>query len=214
MRTSDIDYPRIYVRVEDPPEFLRELECARGVFLRTRAPVRLGQAAVAVLKLPEVERPIELPVLIAGRRVRRGGDGRTVPGIVARPTDQSAGALELFRDAVAGRFGGLGAEQWRGHRRPTTSVFASVQELHARLRALLVGRGGTFLLDTPVRPGEALLLTCVVPASMLAITFTARVRRVSHYEHDYGCHAELLDPEYRGRLEAFLQRSAGDAKHA
>lgn len=214
MQTSHVESPRIFVRVKDCRQFLQDLESPRGAFLKTRAPVSLGQAAIAVVKLPEVLDPVEIPILVAGRRVRRDAEKNSSPGIVARVTDESCAAVELLRDIVHGRVVDLSARRWRGQRKPVTSVFASLQDLRRQLQGLMLGRPGFFVLDAPVHIGEALLLTCVVPASMLALTFTVRVRGVSHYEHDFGVRAELLDPEYRARVDSFLRRTAWDARHA
>lgn len=214
MQTAHVETPRIFVRVKDCRQFLQDLESPRGAFLKTRAPVPLGQAAIAVVTLPEVSEPVEIPILIAGRRVRRDAEKNLSPGIVARMTDESCAAVELLRDIVNGRVVDLGARRWRGQRKPVTSVFASLQDLRRQLQGLMLGRSGFFILDAPVHMGEALLLTCVVPSSMLALTFTLRVRGVSHYEHDFGVRAELLDPEYRSRLDSFLRRTAWDARQA
>lgn len=214
MQTSHVENPRIFVRVKDCRQFLQELESPRGAFLKTRAPVQLGQAAIAVVKLPEVLDPVEIPILVSGRRVRRDADKNVSPGIVARLTDESCAAIELLRDIISGRVVDLASRRWRGQRKPVTSSFATLQDLRRQLQGLMLGRPAFFVLDTPVHMGEALLLTSVVPASMLALTFTVRVRGVSHYEHDFGVRAELLDPEYRARIDTFLRRTAWDARHA
>lgn len=214
MQTSHVENPRIFVRVKDCRQFLQELESPRGAFLKTRAPVQLGQAAIAVVKLPEVLDPVEIPILVSGRRVRRDADKNVSPGIVARLTDESCAAVELLRDIISGRVVDLASRRWRGQRKPVTSSFATLQDLRRQLQGLMLGRPAFFVLDTPVHMGEALLLTSVVPASMLALTFTVRVRGVSHYEHDFGVRAELLDPEYRARIDTFLRRTAWDARHA
>ena len=214
MQTSHVESPRIFVRVKDCRQFLHDLESPRGAFLKTRAPVQLGQSALAVVKVPEVMEPVEIPILISGRRVRRDADKNLSPGIVARLTDERCPAVALLRDVLNGRVVDLASRRWRGQRKPVTSVFASLQDLRRQLQGLMLGRAGFFVLDAPVHMGEALLLTCVVPASMLALSFTVRVRGVSHYEHDFGVRAELLDPEYRARLDSFLRRTAWDTRQA
>lgn len=214
MHTSHVESPRIFVRVKDCRQLLLDLESPRGAFLKTRASVPLGQAAMAVVKVPEAMDPVEIPIFVTGRRVRRDANKNLTPGIVARLADERCAAVELLRDIVSGRVVDLSARRFRGQRKPVTSMFATLQDLRRQLQALMLGRAGFFVLDAPVHMGEALLLTCVVPASMLALTFTVRVKGVSHYEHDFGVRAELLDPEYRARVDSFLRRTAWDTRHA
>lgn len=208
MQTPHLESPRIFVRVQDSRQLLIDLESPRGAFLKTRAPIPLGRAAMAVVKIPEVAMPLELPILVAGRRVRRDAKKNMTPGIVARLTDENCPAVKLLREIASGREVALEGGRLPPPRRPVTSVFASLEDLRRQLQALLLGRGGFFIVDVPVHLREALLLTCVVPTSMLALSFPVRVGAVSHYEHDFGVRAELLDPEYRSRVDSFLRRTA------
>lgn len=206
MQTSPLDCPRVFAHVKDGRQLLVDLESPRGAFLKTRAPIPLGQGALAVVKIPEADAPLEIPILVTGRRVRRDANKTLTPGIVARLTDEHCPAVQLLRELASGR--PAEGHAARAPRRPVTSVFASLDDLRRQLQALMLERPGQFVVDTPVHVGEALLLTCVVPTSMLALSFTVRVRGVSYYEHDFGVRAELLDPEYRARVDAFLRRTA------
>lgn len=193
---------RLYLEVGDPKTVVGDL--ARELFVPTRLPFNLGEVIELSLRLKRVSRPLDIPVIVIGRRLPRPGSLLSA-GVIVRAADAQHPVLEILRDVISGSIVDLEGRLQERLRLPARVVFASFDEARAELAAML-DDGAALHLDAPAVRGDRLALDVVVGETVLQVH--ALVRRLQLQEDSTTCVVTVLDDAAREALLRFIRQGA------
>ena len=198
---------RVFLEVRDPAALMEDLDSGRGLFVPTRLPLALNSLFVLGVRLRNVSRTLDLPMLVVGRRVPRGGSLLSA-GVIAKIADPMSPMLAILREVAAGRLVDLESRLQEQVRVAVKSSFASTAEAVVELRALLEDDNTLFPVDRLVQRGDRLALAVTSDEQGLLVTPHVLVKSVHNIDGRRGCHAALLDDAGRTLVEQFLVRAA------
>lgn len=207
MTTTAHSDRRVFLEVKDAAVVLRELELSGSLFVPTRLPLPLGAVFLLALRLPNVARSAEIPMLVLGRRVPRGGSMLS-GGVICRPADPDHAILNLLRDVVAGRVVDLEARILEQQRVATSATFHSTADAASELSALLEG-AAQIAVDAPVSRGDRAILTVASQEHGVLVAPHVLVRVVHDRNGERIASVELLDDASRLLVQQFLARVNG-----
>ena len=201
---------RLFVEGGDPGLLVDELEGPRGRFISTRLTVSLGESLTLAVRLPNVSRALELPVVVLGRRAPRGAQGTLSTGVVVRAAEIDHPMSLLLREVATGRVVDLEARIQEQLRIPTTSRFDSRGEAAAEIVALL-GDSGHFPVDVHATRGDRLTVTIETPSDGVLLVIDVVVRSMHVMDDRRECSVALFDTGSRHRVDAFadIARASG-----
>lgn len=194
---------RLYLEVGDPRAVVGDL--ARELFVPTRLPFTLGEVIELSLRLKRVSRPLDIPVIVIGRRLPRPGSLLSA-GVIVRAANARHPVLEILQDVVSGAIVNLEARLQERLRLPARVVFSSLNEARVELGAML-DDGAALALDAPAVRGDRLALDVIV-AGETVLRLDALVRRLQLQEDITACVVIALDDAARAGLLRFLPLSA------
>jgi hypothetical protein len=192
---------RLYLEVADPRAVIGDL--SRELFVPTRLAFHLGEVIELSLRLKRVSRPLDVPVIVIGRRLPRPGSLLSA-GVIVRAADRNHPVLEILQDVVSGAVVDLEARLQERLRLPARVVFSSVDEARAELPAMLE-EGAALALDAPAVRGDRLALDVVVDGVVI-LQLHALVRRLQLQQDGTACVVTALDDDARDTLARFLRR--------
>ncbi|MDP2342259.1 MAG: hypothetical protein Q8O67_14980 [Deltaproteobacteria bacterium] len=193
---------RLLVDLDDEGQ---ALELARGLFVPTRHPWRLGEELSLGLRFPLCQRPLDIVVVVVGRRLVRGA-GLLSAGVVVRLLRPDPALLDLFADIAAGRV------LWGrapGKQRHARVFFDDVDEAVEQLGEVLSSEGGALVLSEPFARGDRLALDVVVGGASIG-SLGVRVRRVEVHDHRVRTVVAPLDAASRTAAEDLIEEIARD----
>lgn len=204
---------RVFLPVSDPARFVEDIASSQGAFVPTRLPLALGEHLVVSVRLKRVQRPIELPVVVLGRRAPRGARGSLSAGVVVRLTDEGHPMVALLREVAGGRVVDL-EERIREHARThLTSRFPSLAELRRELQLLLDGEAAMVPLHDVVHPGDRLVVTAGTADDPRALTFHLLVKGLANHDEQRACRGVLFDDDSRRAVLDFLAGGGPRVQH-
>ena len=192
---------RLYLEVADPCAVVRDLD--RELCVPTRLHFHLGEVIELSLRLKRVSQPLDVPVIVIGRRLPRPGSLLSA-GVIVRAADKNHPVLELLKDIISGTVVDLEARLQERLRLPARVVFASVDEARAELHAMLE-EGTALALDAPAVRGDRLALDVVVDGAVV-LQLHALVRRLQLQQDGTACVVTVLDDAARDTLTRFLRQ--------
>jgi hypothetical protein len=192
----------LYLEVSDPRAVIGDLD--RELFVPTRLPFHLGEVIELSLRLKRVSRPLDVPVIVIGRRLPRPGSLLSA-GVIVRAADRHHPVLEILHDVVSGTVVDLEARLQERLRLPARVVFGSVDEARAELASML-DEGAALALDAPAVRGDRLALDVIVDGAVI-LRLHALVRRLQLQPDGTACVVTALDDAARDALTRFLRRS-------
>lgn len=197
---------RLYLEVADPRAVVAGL--GAELFVPTRLSFHLGEVIELSLRLKRVSRPLDVSVIVIGRRLPRPGSLLSA-GVIVRAADKNHAVLEILQDVVSGAVVDLEARLQERLRLPARAVFASVDEARAELTAMLE-EGAALALDAPAVRGDRLALDVIVDGAVV-LQVHALVRRLQLQQDGTVCVVTALDDAARDGLAHFL-RNPDDAR--
>jgi hypothetical protein len=200
------------MEVKDAAGVLADLDRTIGMFVPTRLALPLGGVFVLALRLPRVERSIEIPMLVMGRRVPRGGSLLS-GGVNCRPADPRHPMLEVLREVVAGRVVDLEARIVEQSRTPCSATYHTTADANADLRALLEGPTA-IPVDTLLERGERAVLTVASQEHGVLLTPHVLVRTLHDRDGERLATLELLDNRQRTIVNTYLIGTALTVRRA
>lgn len=193
---------RVFLEVKEVAPLLEALDRDGTLFVPTRLALPLGALFVLALRLPRAGRSMEIPMLVLGRRVPRGGSMLS-GGVSCRPADPAHPMLMLLREVAAGRVVDLEARILEQTRVSTSATFHTTAEALAEMRALLDGPA-QIPVDAPVARGDRAILTVASHEHGVLVAPHVLVRAV----HDRGAERiasmEILDAKSRSAIVQLL----------
>jgi hypothetical protein len=192
---------RLYLEVSEPGDVVNQL--ARELFVPTRLPFQLGEVIELSLRLKKVSRPLDVPVIVIGRRLPRPGSLLSA-GVIVRAANRSHPVLEILQDVIEGSVVDLEARLQERLRLPARVIFASLDEARSELAGLL-DEGAALDLDAPAVRGDRLALEVVVGGSVVLNLHTL-VHRLQLQRDTTACVLTVLD-ESRTALSQFVRRA-------
>ena len=192
---------RLYLEVADPRAVVGDL--GRELFVPTRLAFHLGEVIELSLRLKRVSRPLDVPVIVIGRRLPRPGSLLSA-GVIVRAADKKHPVLEILQDVISGAVVDLEARLLERLRLPARVVFTSVEEVRAELAAMLED-GAALSLDAPAVRGDRLALDVVVDGAIV-LQLHALVRRLQLQQDGTVCVVTALDDAARDALARFLRQ--------
>ena len=192
---------RLYLEVADPRAVVGAL--GRELFVPTRLAFHLGEIIELSLRLKRVSRPLDVPVIVIGRRLPRPGSLLSA-GVIVRAADKKHPVLEILQDVVSGAVVDLEARLQERLRLPARVVFTSVQEVQAELAPMLE-EGAALTLSAPAVRGDRLALDVVVDGAIV-LQLHALVRRLQLHQDGTACVVTALDAAARDALARFLRQ--------
>jgi hypothetical protein len=192
---------RLYLEVSDPVDVVKDL--SRELFVPTRLPFQLGEVIELSLRLKRVSRPLDVPVIVIGRRLPRPGSLLSA-GVIVRAANRSHPVLEILQDVIEGSVVDLEARLQERLRLPARVIFASLDEARSELAGLLED-GVALDLDAPAVRGDRLALEVVVGGSVVLNLHTL-VHRLQLQRDTTACVLTVLE-ESRAALNQFLRRT-------
>jgi hypothetical protein len=192
---------RLYLEVSDPVEVVKEL--SRELFVPTRLPFQLGEVIELSLHLKRVSRPLDVPVIVIGRRLPRPGSLLSA-GVIVRAANRSHPVLEILQDVIEGSVVDLEARLQERMRLPARVIFPSLDEARSELAGLLED-GAALDLDAPAVRGDRLALEVVVGGAVVLNLHTL-VHRLQLQRDTTACVLTVLD-ESRTALNQFVRRT-------
>jgi len=192
---------RLYLEVADPRAVVGDL--GRELFVPTRLAFHLGEVIELSLRLKRVSRPLDVPVIVIGRRLPRPGSLLSA-GVIVRAADKKHPVLEILQDVISGAVVDLEARLQERLRLPARVVFTSVEEVRAELAAMLED-GAALSLDAPAVRGDRLALDVVVDGAIV-LQLHALVRRLQLQQDGTVCVVTALDDAARDTLARFLRQ--------
>jgi hypothetical protein len=148
------------------------LDLQRSFFVPTRLAVRLGDRLTLGVRFRNCQRPLDVPVVVIGRRLQSGA-GLLCAGVMVQLVPEPA-LLELFRDIA------LGHVTWgrvAPRPQPARVELADRHEAREALQDLLSADGAALLLAEGFARGDRLALDVVVDGRRLG-TVNVSVRRI------------------------------------
>lgn len=193
---------RLLVDLDDEGQ---ALELAQGLFVATRHPWRLGEELSLGLRFPQCQRPLDVVVVVVGRRLVRGA-GLLAAGVLVRLVRPDPSLLDLFADIAAGRvlWGRAPGKQQRAR-----VFFDFVDEAIEHLRDVLSSEGGALVLSQPFARGDRLALEVVVGGTSIG-TLGVRVRRIEVQDQRVRTVVAPLDAASRTAAEDLVEAIARD----
>jgi hypothetical protein len=201
---------RLYLEVGEPKAVVDDL--AKELFVPTRLPFSLGEVIELSLRLRRVSRPLDIPVIVIGRRLPRPGSLLSA-GVVVRATKRDHPVLEILRDVVDGTVVDLEARLQERLRLPARAIFASAEDAANELHNMLEADGTALALDAPAVRGDRLALDVVIDGTV-ALTVHALVKRLQLQEQTTSAVLVPLDDKARDTVLHFLRAAdAGRMAH-
>jgi hypothetical protein len=197
---------RVFLEVKDTASVIRELDLTGSLFVPTRLPLPLGAVFILALRLPRVVRAAEVPMLVLGRRVPRGGSMLS-GGVISRPADPDHPILLMLREVAAGRVIDLEARIADQTRTATSTTYLSTADAAADLRALLEGPT-QIAVDSRVARDDRAVLTVASHEHGVLVAPHVLVRAVHDASGERLATLELLDDKSRQLVRDFLARVA------
>ena len=194
---------RLYLEVAEPKSVVDEL--GRELFVPTRLNFTLGEVIELSLRLKRVSRPLDIPVIVIGRRLPRPGSLLSA-GVVVRATKRDHPVLEILRDVVDGTVVDLEARLQERLRLPARVIFSSLAEARIDLAGMLEAEGSALVLDAPAVRGDRLALDVVVDGAV-ALTVHALVKRLQLQEETTSAVVVALDDAARQSILHFVRDS-------
>jgi hypothetical protein len=201
---------KLFLEVADPVPVAESIE--RSLFVPTRMPCQLGDELVLALRLTNAKRPLELPVVVVGRRPPRSGSLLSA-GVLVRVIDLAHPLLEVLHELAAGRVVDLEARIQERLRLPARVAFTNVDDAAAELLGLLGEDGATLPVTEPFARGDRLALDVVVDA-VVVLTVNVLVRRLQTQDGKGSIVATALDDAARVGLGAFLDAPSALTRQA
>ncbi len=192
---------RLYLEVSEPGAVMNDL--SRELFVPTRLPFQLGEVIELSLRLKRLSRPLDVPVIVIGRRLPRPGSLLSA-GVIVRAANCSHPVLEVLKDVIEGSVVDLEARLQERLRLPARVIFGSLDEARSELTGLL-DEGAALDLDAPAVRGDRLALEVVVDGAVV-LTLHTLVHRLQLQRDTTACVLSVLD-ESRAALEQFIQRA-------
>jgi hypothetical protein len=186
---------RIFLDVKDAAPVVADLEGGRGLFVPTRLPLALNTLFLLAVRLRGTQRSIELPCVVIGRRVPRGGSLLSA-GVIARLADPEDPMFALLREVTAGRVVDLEARIQEQTRVPARAVFATTSDALDELVALRDGPAH-LPLDRAVQRNDRLALTVLSDEDGVLATPHVVVRSIHVQDGRRACVASLLEGQER-----------------
>ena len=189
---------RIFIEVKDVRTFLAQLERPGGAFVSTRLHPGLGDVLLLSARFEDVAAPIDLPVIVVGRRTPRGAGGLLSMGVQVAPVDRQHPMMVWLRRMAEAK---SAAEATPTH---VFSVFPLLSDLEHELHSLIAGERGFLPVDQQAHVGDRLIVKATAEDAPGSVEFTVLVRGVSLHDGIRAVSATLLDDEGRGVVQRFL----------
>lgn len=142
----------------------RALDLQRSFFVPTRLALRLGERLTLGVRFRNCQRPLDVAVVVIGRRLQHGA-GLLCAGVMVQLVNDPA-LLELFRDIAQGH---VAWGRTPAPLRSTRLELADRREAREALADLLAPEGAALLLDGSFARGDHLALDVVVGGVRLGI---------------------------------------------
>ena len=198
---------RVFTKLWNAESLLQGLQSMNGAFVPTRLPVRLGEELVLAARLEGVKRPIELPVVVVGRRAFRGAHANLAAGILVRLSVVEHPMKDLLTEVASGKVVDLETRLQRTLRVRTSSRFSSRGEFVGEISAMLRGELGLFPVNRQVFIGDrvATLISAGDGPSDLELDLV--VRGLAHRDDLRAFLCEFFDAGERQKAKAYLSAS-------
>jgi len=177
---------RLFLEVREPTRFVEEL--ASGLFVSTRLALSLGDELTLALHLPERPGPLEVPVVVVGRRLPRGASMLSA-GVVVRAVSMAHPSVQQLAAGTAPR-------------RAARAIFATWDDAGVQLAEVLGEEGAAWQLGDEFRRGDRLAVEVVVGARVVGRVHL-RVRRL-HRDPDGVRTIVVPDDDAAGGVAAVL----------
>lgn len=199
------DDKRVFLEVRDAAALVDDLTSGK-LFVPTRLPLALNATFTLGVRLRNVTRTLDLPMIVIGRRVPRGGSLLN-GGVIAQVAVKDSPILDILREVASGRLVDLEARLQEQVRVEAVAAFATTAEAITELAALLDEGSAQFPLDQLVQRGDRLALTVRSEEEGVLVVPHVLVKSVHTLDGRRGCQAVLLDAAGRALVEQFLQQS-------
>lgn len=200
---------RVFVRVKNASDLVRDLSTPPGLFVATRLSLSLGDYVILAVSLPECARAVELPAIVIARRLPRGAQRLLASGVVVRIQDPAHPMFDLIRDYAEGRVVDLSARVRDQQRVEARSTFSSFESLTEELRSLLTEDVGIFpIAEGVVYPQDRVHLRVGTPEVDDVLTLELVVRGLAHHDGRRGIRTSLVDGNNVEELRHFLTSTA------
>jgi hypothetical protein len=195
------DERELVVDIDDESQ---ALELERSLFVPTRHPWNLGEALTLGLRFPLCERPLDVSVVVVGRRLQRGA-GLLPAGVMVRLVHPDPALLDLLKDIARGRvFWGRS----QGKERKAFVTFDTREQAVEELHDLLSSDGAAMVLnDNTFARGDRVVVDVVVAGASVG-RLNVRVRRIHVQDHHLRTFVSPFDAPGRAAAEDLLEELA------
>jgi hypothetical protein len=203
----------VFLDVKDAREVLAAIDDGTGLFVPTRLGLALGSVFVLALRLPKVSRAVEIPMLVLGRRLPRGGSLLSA-GVTCKPPDPHHPMLVVLREVAGGKVVDLEARIQEGTRVPASTTHHTTADVLRELHALLEGPAQISLDTTAVQRGDRVALTFASHEHGVLLTAHVLVKSIHARADERVATVELLDGKQREVVIGFITRIASKLQRA